>query len=78
MGYGAPANEAAGSVSGLYLDSKYYQAYPPGMKMTDGIPEDVMAVIDPHVSFSRLNLLKKLINDVIIAFSGANFPLQTL
>jgi len=50
MGYGAPANEAAGSVSGLYLDSKYYQAYPPGMKMTDGIPEDVMAVIDPHWS----------------------------
>ena len=50
MGYGAPANEVQGSVSGLYLDSKYYQAYPPGMKMTDGIPEEVMAVIDPHVS----------------------------
>ena len=50
MGYGAPVNaEAPGSISGLYLDAKYYQAYPPGMKMTDGIPADVMAVIDEHV-----------------------------
>lgn len=51
MAYGsASGTEAAGSISGLYLDSKYYQAYPPGMKMTDGIPQDVMAVIDPHWS----------------------------
>ena len=43
--------EAKGSISGLYLDSKYYQAYPPGMKMTDGVPQDLMGVVvDPHVS----------------------------
>ena len=23
---------------GLYMDSEYYAQYPPGMKMTDGIP----------------------------------------
>jgi len=27
--------------SGLYMDSEYYSQYPPGMKMTDGIPDDV-------------------------------------
>jgi len=50
--YGSEMNapEGQGSISGLYMDAKYYQAYPPGMKMTDGIPADVMAVIDPHWS----------------------------
>ena len=51
MTYGSAATEAQGSISGLYLDSKYYQAYPPGMKMTDGVPQDLMGVVvDPHVS----------------------------
>lgn len=40
----------AGSISGLYLDDKYYEFYKPGMKMTDGIPADVMEVVDPHWS----------------------------
>ena len=53
--YGSSAAaEASGTVSGLYLDSKYYLQYPPGMKMTDGIPQGVMAVIDPHVSSEGL------------------------
>jgi len=51
MTYGSAATEAQGSISGLYLDSKYYQAYPPGMKMTDGVPQDLMGVVvDPHWS----------------------------
>ena len=50
MAYGS-AEEATGSISGLYLDTKYYQAYPPGMKMTDGVPQDLMGVVvDPHWS----------------------------
>ena len=24
--------------AGLYMDTEYYAQYPPGMKMTDGIP----------------------------------------
>lgn len=44
----AAAETVVGSSSGLYMDSEYYAQYPPGMKMTDGIPEDVMAIIHPH------------------------------
>ncbi len=44
------AEAASGSISGLYLDDKYYLHYPAGMKMTDGIPEEVMEVVDPHWS----------------------------
>ncbi len=40
----AAASSAGASISGLYLDDKYYLHYPAGMKMTDGIPEDVMEV----------------------------------
>jgi hypothetical protein len=50
MGYGRSSTpDAIGSISGLYLDSQYYLHYPKGLKMTDGIPEDVMTVVDPHV-----------------------------
>jgi len=56
MSYKAAAAKAVadaagvGSSSGLYMDTEYYAQYPPGMKMTDGIPEDVMAIIHPHWS----------------------------
>lgn len=51
MTFGSAAMEDKGSISGLYLDSNYYQAYPPGMKMTDGVPQDLMGVVvDPHWS----------------------------
>ena len=46
MGYDKPI----GSISGLYLDNEYYLHYPAGMKMTDGIPDDVMEVVDEHWS----------------------------
>ena len=60
MTYGSAATEAQGSISGLYLDSKYYQAYPPGMKMTDGVPQDLMGVVvDPHVSILDFYYFKK-------------------
>ena len=47
MGY---ADKPLGSISGLYLDNEYYLHYPAGMKMTDGIPDDVMEVVDEHWS----------------------------
>eukprot|EP00095_Tigriopus_kingsejongensis_P011817 maker-scaffold71_size417697-snap-gene-3.16 protein:Tk11817 transcript:maker-scaffold71_size417697-snap-gene-3.16-mRNA-1 annotation:"long-wavelength rhodopsin" len=51
MAYGqASADPAMGTISGLYLDDEYYLRYPKGMKMTDGIPDDVMEVVDPHWS----------------------------
>ena len=49
MGYGQ-VEQTMGSISGLYLDDEYYLHYPKGMKMTDGIPDDVLEVIDPHWS----------------------------
>ena len=56
MGYGSQSAlagaEPLGSISGLYLDNKYYLHYPPGMKMTDGIPEDVMEV-NENFHYSR-------------------------
>ena len=64
MGYAQVVpDEKVASVSGLYLDSEYYLHYPPGMKMTDGIPDDVMQVIDKHwsqVNFQRQ--IEKLLN----------------
>ncbi len=45
-----PTPKSSDSISGLYLDDKYFLHYPSGMKMTDGIPDEVMAVIDPHWS----------------------------
>jgi r-opsin len=52
MGYGAAAAKAAmqPSTAGLYMDDQYYMQYPPGMKITDGIPDDVMTVVDPYWS----------------------------
>ncbi|XP_059081388.1 compound eye opsin BCRH2-like [Tigriopus californicus] len=49
MGF-SEASQDMGTVSGLYLDDEYYLHYPKGMKMTDGIPADVMQVIDPQWS----------------------------
>ncbi|XP_040583121.1 compound eye opsin BCRH2 [Lepeophtheirus salmonis] len=34
--------------AGLYMDDVYYNQYPPGMKMTDGIPEELREVIHSH------------------------------
>jgi len=52
------AETALGSSSGLYMDSEYYSQYPPGMKMTDGIPDDVMEVVSHHwSSFPPVNPL---------------------
>ncbi|CAB4056322.1 OPN4 [Lepeophtheirus salmonis] len=34
--------------AGLYMDTTYYNQYPPGMKMTDGIPEELREVIHAH------------------------------
>lgn len=72
MTFGSAAMEAKGSISGLYLDSKYYQAYPPGMKMTDGVPQDLMGVVvDPHVSFKVIFCYR---NRLILV---KNWPSQT-
>jgi len=52
------AETSASSSSGLYMDTEYYAQYPPGMKMTDGVPEDVMEVVSSHWSqFAPVNPL---------------------
>eukprot|EP00096_Caligus_rogercresseyi_P013379 TRINITY_DN6038_c0_g1_i1.p1 TRINITY_DN6038_c0_g1~~TRINITY_DN6038_c0_g1_i1.p1 ORF type:complete len:378 (+),score=135.11 TRINITY_DN6038_c0_g1_i1:116-1249(+) len=40
---GMPAPSA-----GLYMDDTYYNQYPPGMKMTDGVPDELREVIHTH------------------------------
>ena len=58
LGYKMASNQPLGSISGLYLDNEYYLHYPKGMKLTDGIPEDVMEVVDEHwASFAPANPL---------------------
>lgn len=47
--YGKGA-EDVGNIAGLYMNEEYYNFYKPGMKLTDGIPEDVMEVVDEHWS----------------------------
>ena len=44
----AAASGAAPSISGLYLDNEYYLHYPAGMKMTDGVPEEIREVVSTH------------------------------
>ena len=86
MSYGSSPDQHE-SVSGLYLDDKYYLHYPPGthqrchyfaicnyhvffvpgMKMTDGIPADVMEVVNSHVS-----------NDVIASYHFVTTKLPKL
>jgi len=51
MGYGSASVAAGGapaSISGLYLDNEYYLHYPAGMKMTDGVPEELREVVHEH------------------------------
>lgn len=50
MGYASGQEVSAGSISGLYLDDKYFLHYPPGMKLTDNLPEEVQEVVDAHWS----------------------------
>lgn len=55
--------------AGLYMDNAYYAQYPPGMKMTDGIPDDVMEVVDPHWSnFAPANPLIPHIVGILFFF----------
>ena len=59
MGYGSASGaEPMGSISGLYLDNEYYLHYPSGMKMTDGVPEEIREVVSDHWdSFAPANPL---------------------
>lgn len=46
------------NLAGMYMDTKYYEMYPPGMKLTDGIPEELSPIIDEHWSqFPPINPL---------------------
>jgi len=48
MGLGDSPNEGSNSIAGLYLDDKYQLHYPTGMRMTDGVPEELRPIVNVH------------------------------
>ena len=48
MGYGEVNQMGPSPSAGLYMDTTYYNQYPPGMKLTDGVPDEIREVVDAH------------------------------